>query len=122
MIDYSQGVIDAIINGIGWTKRSLPSGIEIIDPQIVWRMPEAPKPSLDEQCEAAMARLKAHIDSRCAEHREAIRANSQWDIHRMHQRHDEWERALAARRMVDGVIRFHALGRYDLLFAFARIR
>lgn len=50
-----------------------------------------PAPSIAEQCEAAMGRLKAHISAHCAEHREAIRANSNWDIRCMHQRHNDYE-------------------------------
>lgn len=65
-------------------------GYTLIDPVIQYTQPEPRKPSLDEQCEAAMARLKAHIASHCAEHREAIRANSNYAIGQMHQRHDNW--------------------------------
>lgn len=60
----------------------------LVDPVIRYTQPEPRKLTLHEQCEAAMARLKAHVYHRCAEHREAIRANSNWAIDRMHQRHD----------------------------------
>jgi hypothetical protein len=62
----------------------------IVDPEVVWSLPEPRKPTLDEQCDQAMAGVRALIDDRCAQHRVAIRANHEWDMLRMERRHKEW--------------------------------
>lgn len=84
----------------------LQPGTIIPDPKITWTAPEPKRLALNEQCEAAMGRLKAHINSRCAEHREAIRANSNWDIGRMHQRHDNYKAEADRRQRMDALLRF----------------
>lgn len=72
-----QSTLNVSVVGSGYAAATLDiqrvlRGFTLIDPVIQYTQPEPRKPSLDEQCEAAMARLKAHIDGHCAEHSYAI--------------------------------------------------
>ncbi len=83
-------------------------GFDIVNPRIIWRTPEPAKPTIDEMCDQAMARVRNLINARCAEHRVAIHANSEWDIERMHERFDELESANRLRVALDDIL-YHIL-------------
>lgn len=59
----------------------------LVDPYIEWSAPAPKKLTLDEQCEAAMARLKAHINASCAQHSVAIRSDYVFQGRKRRQRH-----------------------------------
>lgn len=73
----------------------------LVIPRGEWPSPSPKKPTLDEQCEAAMARLTAHINASCAQHSVAIKADYDFQARRRHQRHVEETCEDIHRRMSD---------------------
>lgn len=107
----SRIVDDALITGNGIGEPVFgpiaPGSIvqfEPVNQSIIWRRPEPAKPTIDEMCAMAMHDIRAMIDDRCAVHREAIRANSNWAIDRMHQRHDNMLASHELSRTLHGVL------------------
>lgn len=90
----------------------------LVDPVISFTKPDPRKPTLDEQCNQAMASVRALIDDRCAQHRVAIRANHEWDMLRMNDRFVQWQRDVMTDRvhyaMMRGVLGFIRGLRIDL--------